>query len=180
MSRIGKIPVDLPSGVKVNQTPTSITLEGSKGSLSLDIPHGIEVKQEDNTLVVSRTSEAKQARASYGTVRALLQNMVVGVTEGHKKDLEIQGLGFRAENKGNKIVLNLGLSHPVEFESPEDVKVEVAKNQTNISVEGIDKSRVGLIASKIRGIKPPEPYKGKGIRYVGEVVRRKQGKSVGK
>lgn len=179
MSRIGKIPVEVKKDVKVELKGQHIKLEGPKGKLELDIPLGIKVEQQDDKLIISKLSDAKQARANHGTIRAVLKNMVEGVSTGHKKDLEIQGIGFRAALEGQKIVFNLGFSHPVEYQIPGDVKVTVP-NQTSISVEGVDKVRVGLIASKIRGLKPAEPYKGKGIRYLGEIIRRKQGKSVSK
>jgi len=179
MSRIGKVPVVFPKEVKVAIETGNVKLEGPKGKLDLQIPHGIKVEQKDNQLIINRLSNDKQARANHGTIRARLANMVVGVTEGHKKDLEIQGIGFRAQLQGNKVVFNFGFSHPVEFEVPKDVKINVP-SQTSLSVEGADNVRVGLIAAKIKALKPVEPYKGKGVRYVGEVVRRKQGKSVSK
>lgn len=179
MSRIGKIPVTIPQDVKVQLNGAIVDVEGKKGKLSFTVPSGIEVKNNDGKLEVLRLSESKQARANHGTVRAILGNMITGVSQGHKKELEIQGVGFRAQLQGQKIVFNLGLSHPVEFESPEGVTLQVP-TQTSITVEGIDKTLVGQVAAKIRDIKPPEPYKGKGIRYVGEYVRRKQGKSVTK
>ncbi len=179
MSRIGKIPVEIPGDVKVRVDAGVVHLEGPKGRLSFPIPTGIRVETEDGRIVVRRVSDAKQHRANHGTVRAHLQNMIVGVRTGHRKDLEIQGIGFRAQMQGRKLVLALGFSHPVEFEAPDGVSVS-APNQTSIVVEGCDKAFVGEVAARIRRLKPPEPYKGKGIRYVGERVRRKQGKSVGK
>jgi len=179
MSRVGKNPVVVPKDVKVTITGSLITLEGKKGKLSLDVPHGITVEQKEDLLVVTRVSDMKQNKANHGTVRANLKNMISGVTDGHKKELEIQGVGFRAHMQGKKVVFSLGFSHPVEFEVPASVKVSVP-SQTSLVVEGIDKATVGEIAAEIRGIKPPEPYKGKGIRYVGERVKRKQGKSVTK
>ena len=179
MSRIGKVPVAVPKDVKVAIEHSVVTLEGKKGKLTLDIPNGISLENKDDKIIVNRLSDVKQNRADHGTVRANLQNMIVGVTVGHKKDLEIQGVGFRAQLQGKKIVFNLGLSHPVEFEQPEGIVLTVP-TLTSIGVEGIDKAFVGQVAAKIRDIKPPEPYKGKGIRYVGEKVRRKQGKSVTK
>jgi len=179
MSRVGKVPVSCPKDVKVAVENGTVRVEGPKGKLSLDIPQGVKVEQQDNLLVVTRISDVKQFRSSHGTVRALLANMVEGVTKGHKKDLEIQGVGFRAQLQGNKLTISLGFSHPVEFEVPAEVKVSVPQ-PTAISIEGIDKTLVGAVAAKIRDLKRPEPYKGKGIRYAGEVVRRKQGKSVTK
>jgi len=179
MSRIGKIPIAIPQDVKILLNGSVIDVEGKKGKLSFTVPASVEVQNKDGKLIITRLSESKQARANHGTVRAILGNMIAGVSQGHKKELEIQGVGFRAQLQGKKIIFNLGLSHPVEFESPEGVSLQVP-TQTSITVEGIDKMIVGQVAAKIRGIKPPEPYKGKGIRYVGEHVRRKQGKSVTK
>lgn len=179
MSRIGKIPVSIPKGVKAAITETAVTLEGAKGKAVLDLPAGVKVEQKDDKLIVSRVADVKQYRANHGTVRAILVNMVEGVTQGHKKQLEIQGVGFRAQMQGKKLVLNVGFSHPVEYQPPEGVKVTVPE-QTSIIIEGTDKQLVGQTAAQIRDVKRPEPYKGKGIRYSGEVVRRKQGKSVTK
>lgn len=179
MSRIGKNPIDVPKEVKVNVETNNVHLEGPKGKLNLGIPCGINVECKEEKLTVTRISNTKQNRANHGTIRARLANMVTGVTKGHKKDLEIQGIGFRAQVQGKKIVFNLGFSHPVEFEVP-DCVTAVVTNQTAISVEGSDNVMVGQIAAKIRDLKPVEPYKGKGIRYVGENVRRKQGKSATK
>ena len=179
MSRIGKIPLTLPKDIKVSITPTAVTIEGPKGKLSLPLPYGIKVEQNDKGLCVSRVNDVKQTRASHGTIRALLKNMIVGVTKGHAIDLEIQGLGFRVLAAGQKLTLSLGFSHPVEFIVPAGIKVATPK-PTEIKLEGTDNILVGQVAAKIRDIKPPEPYKGKGIRYVGEVVKRKQGKSVTK
>lgn len=179
MSRKGKLPVSIPKDVKINISGSEVQAEGPKGKLSLPLPHGIKVEQKDNELVIIRSNDVKQNRANHGTVRALLQNMVIGVTTGHKKDLEIHGVGFRAQAQGTKLTMNLGFSHQVEYQVPKEVKVSVPQ-PTSISVEGADKILVGQIAAKIRDFKRPEPYKGKGIRYVGEQVRRKQGKSVTK
>lgn len=179
MSRIGKIPVEILKDVKVAIETGRVRVEGPKGKLDLAIPRGITVSQKDNKLVIERQNDSKQSRADHGTVRARLRNMVIGVSKGHKKDLEIQGIGFRAQLQGNKVTFNLGLSHPVEYEVPSDVKVQVP-TQTAISIEGADPVLVGMVAAQIRDLKPVEPYKGKGIRYVGEIVRRKQGKSATK
>lgn len=179
MSRIGKIPVAVPKDVQVTQSGQEIDVKGPKGSLKMGVPNGITVSIEENQLVVTKNSNVKQVRASHGTTRAHLANMVKGVTQGHKKDLEIQGIGFRAQLKGKTIEFNLGFSHPVKYDVDADVTIQVP-TQTAISVEGMDITRVGQVAASIRGLKPVEPYKGKGIRYVGEVVRRKQGKSVTK
>ncbi len=179
MSRIGKIPLVLPKEVKLSITPTVVTMEGPKGKLSLTLPLGVKVEQNEKGLCITRVNDTKQTRANHGTVRALLKNMAVGITKGHVKDLEIQGLGFRGAVVGQKLTLSLGFSHPVDFIVPAGIKVTMPK-PTEIKVEGIDNMLVGQIAAKIRDIKPPEPYKGKGIRFVGEVVKRKQGKSVTK
>ncbi|MEI8012303.1 MAG: 50S ribosomal protein L6 [Candidatus Omnitrophota bacterium] len=179
MSRIGKIPLVVPKDVKITMTPTAIIVDGPKGKLSAVINYGIKVAQKDGSVFITCGSESKQSLADHGTLRALLKNMFIGVTKGHAKDLEIQGLGFRGAVTGQKLTLTLGFSHPVEFVVPKDIKVATPK-PTEIKLEGADKILVGLVAAQIRGIKPPEPYKGKGIRYVGEVVKRKQGKSVTK
>ncbi|MEW5895293.1 MAG: 50S ribosomal protein L6 [Candidatus Omnitrophota bacterium] len=179
MSRLGKIPIKVPKDVKVSFLNGTVTIEGKKGKLSLKMLPGIKVEQKEDKLILTRLSDIKQHLANHGTAWSTLRNMIVGVTEGHRKELEIQGVGFRAQLQGGKIVFNLGLSHPVEYVVPKGVSVAVP-SQTSIVVEGIDKAQVGQVADKIWGIKPPEPYKGKGIRYVGEKVRRKQGKSVTK
>ena len=179
MSRIGKIPVAFPKEVKISVTPTAVNVEGPRGKLSLAIPHGITVEQKDSTVVVGRLNDVKQTRANHGTVRALVKNMIIGVSKGHFQDLEIQGIGFRGQAVGQKLNLSLGFSHPVEFHVPAGVKVAMPK-PTEIKLESADKTLLGQTAAKIRDIKPPEPYKGKGIRYAGENVRRKQGKSATK
>ena len=177
MSRIGKIPVSVPKEIKVALEASRVQMEGPKGKLTLTLPHGIKIEKNSDQLVVSRSTDTKQQRANHGTVRATLVNMIEGLTKGHRKDLEIQGIGLRASLKGNQVVFNLGFSHPVEFNVPTDLKISVP-SLTSIIIEGADKQRVGEAAAKIRALKPVEPYKGKGIRYVGEFVRRKQGKSV--
>jgi large subunit ribosomal protein L6 len=179
MSRTGKNPVSVPKSVKVNVSADKVSFEGPKGKLELNIPYGINVEFKDDQLTVTRVSDSKQNRSNHGTIRAHLANMIVGVTDGHKKDLEIQGIGFRAQLQGKKIVFNLGFSHPVEFDVPDCVTATIP-TQTSITIEGSNTMMVGQIAAKIRALKPVEPYKGKGIRYVGEFVRRKQGKSATK
>jgi len=179
MSRIGKIPIEVPKGVKLAIQTDKVLMEGPKGKLSLNLPSGISLENKDNHILVKRASDIKQNRANHGTIRALVVNMVKGVTEGYKKNLEIQGVGFKAQAQGQKLILNLGFSHPIEFTVPDNVKVKTPK-PTEIEIEGVDKAAVGEIAAKIREFKPPEPYKGKGIRYTGEFVRKKQGKSVTK
>ena len=179
MSRIGIIPVSVPKNVKVALSSSSVQIEGPKGKLGLSFPNGIKIEQKEDKIFVNRLGNLKQDRANHGTIRALLVNMIAGVSEGHKRDLEIQGVGFKAQVQGSKLILNLGFSHPVEFQIPKEVKV-LAPKPTEISIEGVDKSLVGQVAAQIRSLKPPEPYKGKGIRYAGEIVKRKQGKSVTK
>jgi len=179
MSRTGQLPVKISKDVKAKIDSGTVNLEGPKGKLSLRIPLGIKVEQSESGLSVNRVSDTKQNRSNHGTIRAVLSSMVVGVTQGHKKELEIQGIGLRAQLQGDKLLLNLGFSHPVEFVIPTDVKVATPK-PTQIVIEGADKVSVGNVAAKIRALKPPEPYKGKGIRYLNEFVRRKQGKSVTK
>jgi len=179
MSRLAKTPVELPKNVKISFDKVAVNVEGPKGKLSMTLPADVALENKDSKIFVNRISDSKQARANHGTTKRLIENMCVGVTNGHKRDLEIQGVGFRAAVQGNKLVLNVGFSHPVEYEFPKDVKVTAGK-PTEISVEGVDKTLVGMVAAKIRGFKPPEPYKGKGIRYAGEIVKRKQGKQVTK
>ncbi len=177
MSRIGKIPISIPKGLKVSLQETHVAVEGPKGKLSLPVPYGVRLEQKDGQVHVTRLSDAKQHRSNHGTVHRLLENMITGVMEGHTRELEIQGVGFRAQMQGKKLVMNLGFSHQVEYEPPQDVTVTVPK-PTSIVVQGADAASVGQTAARIRQFKPPEPYKGKGIRYTGETVRRKQGKSV--
>lgn len=179
MSLIGKKPVSLPKEVKVAVENQTIKIEGPKGELSQTIPGGISIEVKDNALWVKRQGESKQEKSNHGTIRALIANMVKGVTEGYVKDLEIQGVGFRAQVQGNVLTMNLGFTHPVNFSFPVDVSVATPK-PTLIKISGIDKCKVGEIAANIRKIYKAEPYKGKGIRYVGELVRRKQGKTVTK
>ena len=179
MSRIGKIPIAVPKEVKVAVHDHTVHVEEPKGKLDLKFPKGIAVEFKDGFLIVNRLSETKQDLANHGTIRAHLVNMIEGVTKGHKEELEIQGVGFRAQLQGQKVLLNLGLSHPIEFPVPKEVKVSVP-TQTNIIIEGADNAAVGQVAASMRVLKPAEPYKGKGIRYLGEIVRRKQGKSVTK
>ena len=179
MSRIGIIAVSVPKNVKVALSSNSVKIEGPKGKLDLTLPHGIKIEQKEDKIFVNRLGNLKQDRANHGTIRALLVNMVTGVSDGHKRNLEIQGVGFKAQIQGNKLLLNLGFSHPIEFEIPKEVKV-LAPKPTEIFIEGADKSLVGQVAAQIRSLKPPEPYKGKGIRYAGEIVKRKQGKFVTK
>jgi len=177
MSRIGKTPITISDKVKVAVAGNQITVEGPKGKLNWELPKGISISIEGTTLQVNRESENREVRALHGLSRALINNMVTGVSNGFRRDLEIQGVGFRAAVKGDKLDLSIGYSHPVLFPIPKEIKVAVTDN-TKISIEGIDKHLVGQVAADIRAYYPPEPYKGKGIRYSDEVVRRKEGKTV--
>ena len=179
MSRVGLKPITLPDKVKLSLSDRQVNVEGPKGKLAFALPNGIEVSTEDSTVVVSRVSELREHRALHGTVRSLVQNMIIGVSEGFIKELEIQGVGLRAAVKGTDLDLSLGKSHPIIHPIPSELTVSVADN-TKIKVEGIDKQLVGQFAAEVRSYYKPEPYKGKGVRYAGERVRRKEGKSVGK
>jgi len=174
MSRIGKQPIAIPQGVEVNLTNTSVEVKGSKGSLARSLPPRVQVKTEEGEIVVTRDGDDREARAMHGLARALINNMVLGVTEGFKKDLEIQGVGYRATLQGKTLNLQLGFSHPILYPFPDGVEIEVEKNI--VTIKGIDKEKVGQTAAEIRAYRKPEPYKGKGVRYVGEYVRRKVGK----
>lgn len=176
MSRIGKRPIDLPSGVEVTLDEGSITVKGPRGVLQRQIPVGITVSKENGQLVVTRASDERRHRSLHGLTRALIANMVQGVEKGFEKRLELVGTGYRAAVQGKKLVLTVGYSHPVEFEPPEGIEFETpAANR--IVIKGIDKEKVGNIAATIREVRRPEPYKGKGIKYEGEVIRRKAGKA---
>ncbi len=175
MSRIGKQPITVPSGVEVAIEPELVTVKGPKGELSERVARDIDVKQEDGQILVSRPTDRGEHRALHGLTRSLIANMVEGVTEGFEKQLEIQGVGYRAQLQGKKLVLALGYSHPVELDAPEGIDFEVPQ-PTRIIVRGISKQVVGEVAANIRKKRPPEPYKGKGIRYDGEYVARKVGK----
>ncbi len=177
MSRIGKAPISVPSGVDVVVSGRTITVKGPKGTLSRAIPGEIVVRQEDSTLLVERPDDERHNRALHGLTRSLVNNMVLGVTDGFRKQLEIVGVGYRAEAQGpNGIKLALGFSHPVNVTAPEGISFEVP-NATQVVVTGIDKEVVGQVAANIRSIRKPEPYKGKGVRYAGERVQRKAGKA---
>lgn len=176
MSRVGRMPIEIPADVKVMAEGNSVSIEGPKGRLVQALYHGISVKVEDGTLVVHRPSESKLHKSLHGLTRTLLFNMVQGVTKGHQKKLEIHGVGYRADLQGKALVFQLGLSHPIVFRPPEGIQISVDKG-IKITVSGIDKQLVGQVAAKIRSFRPPEPYKGKGIRYEGETVRRKAGKT---
>ncbi len=177
MSRIGRSPIPVPSGVTVEVTGGHVKVSGPKGTLERDLPRDITVRQDDGTLLVERPDDERHHRALHGLTRSLVNNMVVGVTEGFQKDLEIVGVGYRATGQGpSRIELSVGYSHPVVMEAPEGITFEVPA-PTRISVKGIDKQAVGQVAADIRRLRKPEPYKGKGVRYAGEVVRRKAGKA---
>src|SRR5215216_284837 len=175
MSRIGKSPIPLPSGVNVSISPGRVMVNGPLGELSQQLPQRIAVEQQEGQIVVTRPTERGQDRALHGLTRSLVSNMVEGVTKGFEKTLEIQGIGYRASLRGTTLELNVGFSHAVTVEPPLGISFEVPQ-PTQIIVKGIDKQKVGQIASEIRRVRPPEPYKGKGIRYQGEYVRRKLGK----
>jgi large subunit ribosomal protein L6 len=177
MSRIGKLPIVIPTGVTVDIKKNSVVVKGPKGQLSRDFPPEITLKQEDGQVLVTRNSDYRTHRAKHGLTRALLNNMVVGVSAGFKRDLYIEGVGYRASMQGKDLVLSVGYSHPVVFEPPEGINFEVDKSGRELAVTGIDKEVVGEIAARIRRTRPPEPYKGKGIRYVNERIRRKAGKA---
>lgn len=176
MSRIGLKPIEIPEGVEVKLNENHLHVKGPKGELSRTLHENMKINIEGNTITVERPNDEKENRSLHGTTRSLISNMVEGVKNGFQKELEIIGVGYRAQLQGNKLVVNAGYSHPVEIEQEENIEFELPKN-TEIIVKGIDKERVGAVAANIRAIRPPEPYKGKGIRYKGEHVRRKEGKT---
>jgi large subunit ribosomal protein L6 len=177
MSRVGKKPIEVPADVTVTiGTNNDVTVKGPKGELTRTFNADIKIEQEEKVVTLTRPSESKDHRTIHGTTRALLANMVEGVSKGFERSLELVGVGYRASLQGEKLVLNVGFSHPVEFTPEDGLVVEVPTN-TKIIIKGINKERVGALASNIRQVRPPEPYKGKGIRYEGEVVRRKEGKT---
>jgi large subunit ribosomal protein L6 len=176
MSRIGKMPITVPAGVTVTIDGSTVTVKGPKGELRRTFRPEMKVEQNDGLLVVKRSSDEKQQRAFHGLTRALLATMVHGVTAGYSRTLEIIGVGYKAEKKSNKLVLSVGYSHPVEYSEPAGISLTTTA-PTVIVVQGIDKQMVGQVAAEIRSVRPPEPYKGKGIRYQGEQVRRKAGKT---
>ncbi len=177
MSRIGKQPILIPAGVTVEVAGTTATVKGPKGESAYTAPGCIAVKVEDGSVVVSRTDGSRHSAAMFGTVRSTINNMVLGVNSGYKKQLLIDGVGYKAQMKGMDIILSLGFSHDITYSIPEGVKVEV-QNGTVVTIEGIDKQLVGQVAARIRDFSPVEPYKGKGVRYSDEQVRRKEGKAV--
>ena len=176
MSRIGRLPIAVPSGVDVTIDGRTLTVKGPKGTLTRELHPDIAVAREDDRLVVSRPTEQKTHKQLHGLTRTLVNNMVVGVTDGYRKSLEITGVGYRAAKVGEKLQLNLGYSHPIEIAPPQGISFEV-ENPTRLAVVGIDKELVGQVAAQVRSTRKPEPYKGKGVRYAGEQVRRKAGKA---
>ena len=182
MSRIGRMPITVPAGVTVNIAEGNvITVKGPKGELTQSLRPEMIIKQEGTTITVERPSDDKLHRSVHGLTRTLLHNMVIGVTEGYKKELEVNGVGYRVEKKGTQLVMKLGFSHDVTVDEVEGITIEVPEKSTNkIIIHGIDKQQVGQFAAEVRGKRPPEPYKGKGIKYANEVIRRKEGKTGGK
>ncbi len=177
MSRVGSKTIEVPDKVKVAIADNHVTVEGPKGKLEMDMPGRTSVAQEENILSVARDGDDREAKAMHGLGRSLLNNMVVGVSEGFVKKLEINGVGFKALVSGNTVTMNLGYSHPIKYDLPDQVTVSVDKD-TRVTIEGPDKQKVGLVAAELRGFYPVEPYKGKGVRYADEHVRRKEGKTV--
>lgn len=176
MSRIGKLPIKIDASVQSEISNSEIKISGPKGILSFDIHHKIKVENKDGVLVVKRSGNDKLARSLHGLTRQLIANAILGVTKGFEKKLEIKGIGYRVASSGDNLIFNLGFSHPVEFKKPEGIEFKIEKNI--IVVSGIDKQLVGETAARIRKLKPPEPYKGKGIKYIDEVIRRKAGKAL--
>lgn len=177
MSRVGRLPVDIPSGVDVNISGSHVRIKGPKGVLEYTFSPVISIEVKDNQILVTRPSDAREMRSLHGTTRALLQNMVTGVTEGFQKELQLVGVGYRANMSGSNLELNVGYSHTVLVEPPQGITFEVGERNQQIFISGVDKQVVGQVAADIRKIRPPEPYKGKGIRYKGEYIRRKAGKA---
>ena len=180
MSRIGKKPIPLPKGVEVRQEGNTLTVKGPKGTLSTAMIQGIDVEIENNVVEFKRHNDEGKTRSLHGLVRALVANNVHGVTEGFKRELDIVGVGYRAEVKGKEVVFALGYSHPVRFPLPDGIDVTIDAKTNHIIITGIDKQKVGQVAAEIRGLREPDPYKGKGIKYSDEVIRRKAGKAAGK
>ncbi len=177
MSRIGRMPIAIPEGVTVTIAENNkVTVKGPKGTLERELPVEMDIKEEDGHIVVTRPNDLKKMKSLHGLTRTLINNMVVGVTKGYEKVLEVNGVGYRAQKQGNKLILSLGYSHPVEMIDPEGLE-SVVEGQNKITVKGIDKEKVGQYAAEIRDKRRPEPYKGKGIKYADEVIRRKVGKT---
>jgi len=179
MSRIGKNPIIIPKNVKANIADGVVYIEGPKGKTQQKIPYGINIEAKDGKISIGRNSDSKRDKSLHGTLRNLIANMVRGITDGYTKELEIVGVGYRAQVKGKELNIQLGFSHPVDIPIPEDIKISTPK-PTRIVIQGIDKIKVGQIAADIRMVYKPEPYKGKGIRYAGEYVKKKQGKAITK
>jgi len=177
VSRIGRMPIPIPQGVQVDIKGSHVTVKGPKGELSRSFNPDMTIALQDGQIVVTRPTDNRQHRALHGLTRALLANMVTGVTEGYRKDMEINGVGYRAEMQGDNLVLYVGFSHPVEIVPPSGITLGIENRGKTVVVEGIDKELVGEMAARVRRVRPPEPYKGKGIRYVGEYVRQKAGKA---
>ncbi len=180
MSRIGKKPIQVPKGVEVKRDGNAVTVKGPKGTLSTQLIAGIDVKLENNVVQFTRKDEEKKTRAFHGLVRALVANNIRGVSEGFKRELDIVGVGYRAEVKGKEVVFQLGYSHPVRFAIPQGIDIAVDAKTGHITITGSDRQKVGQTAAEIRSLREPDPYKGKGIKYSDEVVRRKAGKAAGK
>jgi large subunit ribosomal protein L6 len=177
MSRIGEQPIDIPGGVDIKINKKEVTIKGPKGQLQWEYPEVLAVDIKDNKMVITRPDDSKQKKALHGLARSLMANMVTGVLNGFSRDLELHGIGYRAQLQGNKLVFSLGYSHPIEFELPEGIKAEVDKKQTKIKVSGIDKQLVGQVAANLKELRLPDAYKGKGIRYADERIRLKPGKT---
>lgn len=175
MSKIGKLPIKYESDVQITQETRAIKITGPKGSLDLSLPNEVSIKNEDGSLSVIRKNDSDRSKAMHGLIRTLIANMIEGVTKGYEKTLELSGVGFRASVEGSKLTLTIGYSHPVEIQAPEGISIRV--NENKITVSGFDKQLVGEVASRIRKARPAEPYKGKGIKYENEVIRRKAGKA---
>lgn len=177
MSRIGKQPISIPADISIEMSGNKVTVKGAKGDDAYAVPDCIKVVLEDNQVIVSRADGSRHSAAMFGTVRSIINNMVIGVSQGYKKDLLIEGVGYKAQLQGTTLTLSLGFSHDISYTVPEGIKVDV-QSGTAVSVEGINKQLVGQVAARIRGYKPAEPYKGKGVRYRDEQIRRKEGKAV--
>jgi len=177
VSRVGRLPVEVPTGVDVTISGSHVKIKGPKGELEFTFSKDIELSLKDGEISVKRPSDAREMRSLHGTTRSLIQNMVIGVTDGYQKELQLVGVGYRANMQGKNLVLNVGYSHSVEVEPPPGITFEVGERSQQVFISGIDKQKVGQIAAEIRKVRPPEPYKGKGIRYKDEYIRRKAGKA---